>query len=209
MLGNQDVRGKSPFPRPSDDDPRPRLDGRQLPLPAVAVPALTALAASFIGVSDARLPKVLPGISAAKVIADAERHGWRHKSTENGTADAGKTPVEVVTMWRWDDQSLHSLTLVRQGDGVRMVSAPIVTFRRGERETRDMSAAAYLSAFAAIPYAGSSPELAVAWVKDNVDRPGASITFGDAFFEVDRDTTSPGAQYRLTIAATGARPPKS
>lgn len=149
-------------------------------------------------------PTVLPGLSAKEFLADLERKGWKHKSSK--PASAGAIELEVIEMWRWDAVgTLHSMVIAREGDGVRAVSAPIVRIPGRGPEMLDGVAGAYLGAIATIPYEGARPELAFAWVKQNIATPGASTTIGAAVFEIDEATTDPGQQYRLTIVASGAQ----
>jgi len=149
-------------------------------------------------------PIVLPGVSAAALLEDLERHGFVHHSETKG--HVGTIPIVVIELWRWDDKTLHSAVLVRQGDGVRLVTVPIIAFGPTERDPLELAAGAYLGAIAKLEYTGAEPERARLWVKENVANPGAEVTIGDAVFVIEAPETMPGEQYRLTVAARGARP---
>jgi hypothetical protein len=150
------------------------------------------------------VPDTIPGLSAATVVRELERHGFGHRSSKNASAE--DLALEVVELWRWDSKTLHSAIVVRQGDAVRLVSVPILAFRADERRSLDLTAAAYLGAIAQLSYTGAEPERARLWVRENIANPGAEATIGGAVFVIEAPETVPGEQYRLTIVAPGARP---
>ena len=63
----------------------------------------------------------------------------------------------------------------------------------------------FLGFIATLPYTGAKPTDAQNWVKDNVSKPGATMTIATAVFEIDR-TPSDISSRRLNIIAVGARP---
>lgn len=149
-------------------------------------------------------PSTIPGLFAAAVIRELERHGFGHRSDRK--ASDGTTPLTFIELFRWDDRTLHAAAVVQRGDGVQLVSVPVIGFGPADRMSLEMSAAAYLGAIAQLSYQGAEPERARLWVKENIANPGAEVTIGDAVFVIEGPETDPGKQYRLTIVARGARP---
>ena len=88
---------------------------------------------------------------------------------------------------------------------VRLVTASIAAIRPLDPATANPAAGVFLGFIATLPYDRAEPQRAQDWAKAIVANKGATLTIGDAFFEI-AETTKPGDSYRLNIMALGARP---
>lgn len=149
-------------------------------------------------------PIRLPGVSADEFITALERMGFHHKFDWQRTA-AAATEVEPVELSRWDDDFFYNLVVVRDGPAIRLVTASLHAVRETKSAHADIVAGAYLASIATVDHLSPEPERVEAWVRANVAQPSATLLIGSTFFEIDAETTIPGQQYRLTIAAAGAR----
>jgi hypothetical protein len=120
-------------------------------------------------------------------------------------ASAGSTALQTVECNSTDGQHLFSVVFASEsGTRVRFLSASITPVSAAARSRIDEAAGLFLGFMATLPYSGAKPTEAQAWVKENVVRPGTSMTIGTAWFEID-PTPSDINSRRLNIVAVGAR----
>lgn len=106
-----------------------------------------------------------------------------------------------MSIHRWElPLQRHARERVRDARSSRAIT-PATT---AARSIIDQSAGVFLGFIATLPYAGAKPTDAQNWVKDNAAKPGATMTIGTAFFEIDPTPSDIGSR-RLSIVAVGAR----
>jgi hypothetical protein len=147
----------------------------------------------------------IPGASAASVLSALEQLGFAYQFAR--AAAGGAAALEAVERSRFDDVALYSVLLARDADYVRVLTAAVhAVNENSDPVALEERAAAAFTAIATLPGLSAQPERAATWVRANIAQPSAAVTLGDTFFEIDAQTTKPGRQYRLTVAAVGARP---
>lgn len=149
-------------------------------------------------------PTRVPNASADSVIARLEGMGYHHKTPGKQTAAGGEI-VRPVELYRWEDDVLESIVVVCEGDGIRLLTIGALPIGKVEPKLLDTRVGERFAEIAGIEVLTSDPVRAASWARANVAQPGASLTLGTVLLEVDPHLTMPGEDYRLTIAAIGAR----
>jgi hypothetical protein len=157
------------------------------------------------GVVAAAAPTQIVGLSAKVFLADLERLGFAYPISRR--AAGGAAALDAVERWRFDDLALYSIVIACEADRVRLLTASVHAIKDDvDLVAFEARAAAGLASIATLTGICQEPERAGTWVRTNIGQPSATLNLGGTFFEIDATTTVPGRQYRLTIAAAGARP---
>lgn len=151
------------------------------------------------------LPNRLPRVSARALIDALEGLGFSYKFAKHGAA--GAAVLETVEMFRWDTAFLYSVIVARESDHVRLLTttAHVLPEKVIVPQDANQAAGKQFATIATLPDLSTDSARAETWVRANIAQPGATVIIGATFFEIDAETTVPGSQYRLMIAAVGAR----
>jgi hypothetical protein len=157
------------------------------------------------GVLLTTAPTHIVGLSANGVLAALDKMGFAYPIARD--AAGGAAALQAMERWRFDDLALYAVILACESDRVRLLTAAV----HGVRDDVDPAAlearaVAGLTSIATLTGLCPEPERAATWLQANIAQPSATLNLGGTFFEIDATTTIPGRQYRLTIAAAGARP---
>lgn len=155
------------------------------------------------GVAVTTAPTHIVGLSAVAVLAALKQLGFAYPSARD--AAGGAAALQAIELWRFDDLALYSIGLACE-DRVRLLTAGVNAVSDDVDVALEARAVAGLTSIATLAGICPEPQRAGTWVRANIAQPNAMLSLGGTFFEMDGPTTLPRRQYRLTIAAAGARP---
>lgn len=170
---------------------------------ASATPTATTTA-PVSAAPSATLSPVIVGMTTGDIEGNLKNRGFTCGAPK--AAQAGSTALQTVECISTDGNYLYSVQYASESaTRVRLVTAAITPATATARSIIDQSAGVFLGFIATLPYTGAKPTDAQNWVKDNVSKPGATMTIATAVFEID---PTPGdiSSRRLNIIAVGARP---
>jgi hypothetical protein len=191
----------TPNPQPTESNQTPQ--GNQ---PAQEQPAQQPQPAQQQQPAQAQQGEVptLPGLTAADVTINMENKGF-----ECGGMQIG----EKYTTWACEstlaplgDAQRHTVTdvvLQVTGDGPSEIYSVDTTVLVYDRAGNDELAGELLGYVATIPYEGSQPELARAWVENNVSQVDKGVVKRQTFGGVDYELYGPRTVRILEIDAPG------
>jgi hypothetical protein len=173
------------------------------PSAANATPTATRTTIAATAVPSSTLSPVIVGMTTADIEGNLKARGFSCGAPKAG--QAGATAVQSVECLSTDGNYLYSVTHVSESaTRVRLVTASITPATTAARSIIDQSAGVFLGFIATLPYTGAKPTDAQNWVKENAAKPGATMTIGSAFFEIDPTPSDSGSR-RLNVVAVGAR----